>query len=449
LNQPTIKSGTLRAVAAKAIARVNHDGTSLTEVMRQTLEDNDFSAEDNSLLQALCYGTIRFMPRWNVIIRGAMDKPLKASEAEIYALIALGLFQLQQSRIPPHAAISETVAATQILKKHWAKGLVNAILRRCQREPEWQQQLLEKEIWAEQGFPRWIWKRLKKDWPDHYQEIMQGSNLQAPMTIRVNQLKHTRDEYLEQLSNVEIAATKHPLAKQALVLEHAVAVDRLPDFQQGSCSVQDAAAQMAAQLLDVGAGMHVLDACAAPGGKTGHILEQLKDGHCVAIDNDAKRLVRVAENMQRLSLTAEIITADAGDTATWWDGKPFDRILLDAPCSGSGVIRRHPDIKILRRAEDIVKLKQIQQQLLASLWLLLKPGGKMLYATCSVFAEENEQQMAQFFAAHENAKEIKIDHPAVLPVSLGWQIAPGWENMDGFYFCLFEKTEKDVTNPVV
>jgi len=448
LNQPAIKSGTLRAVAATAISRVNHGGESLTAVMHQTLQDNEFSMEDNSLLQALCYGTIRFMPRWNVIIRGAMDKPLKASEGEVYALIALGLFQLQESRIPPHAAISETVAATKIMNKHWAKGLVNAILRRCQREPEWQQQLLEKEIWAQQGFPRWIWKRLKKDWPEHYEEILQGSNQQAPMTIRVNQQQHSRDEYLQQLSDAEITANKHPLAKQALVLEHAVSVERLPNFQQGSCSVQDAAAQMAAQLLTIESGMRVLDACSAPGGKTGHILEQLKTGHCVAIDNDAKRLLRVDENMQRLGLKAEIITADAGDTSKWWDGKLFDRILLDAPCSGSGVIRRHPDIKILRRAEDIVKLKETQKQLLASLWLLVKPGGKLLYATCSIFSEENEQQMEQFFANHSNAKLVNIDYPTVLPVAMGWQIAPGWEQMDGFYFCLIEKTEKDATNPV-
>ena len=448
MNNSAIKSGTLRAIAAKAIARVNHNGRSLTEVMRQTIDENDFSVEDNSLLQALCYGTLRFMPRWKVIIRGAMDKPLKDSDSDIYALIALGLFQLQKSRIPPHAAISETVAATQILKKHWAKGLVNAILRRCQREPEWQQQLLAKEIWAEQGFPRWIWKRLKKDWPEEYEAILEGSNQQAPMTLRVNPLKHSRDDYLKQLSDVEISAKKHPLAKQALILEHAVAVERLPNFQQGSCSVQDAAAQMAAQLLDIKPEMRVLDACAAPGGKTGHILEQLENGHCVAIDNDAKRLIRVEENMQRLGLSAEIITADAGETSSWWDGKEFDRILLDAPCSGTGVIRRHPDIKVLRRAEDIVTLKETQKQLLASLWLLLKPGGKMLYATCSIFSEENEQQMEEFFKTHSNAEQVKIDYPAVLPVSLGWQIAPGWEKMDGFYFCLIEKTEKDATNPV-
>ncbi len=446
LNKP--KSGALRAAAAKAIARVSYGGESLTEVMQQTIDANSFSVEDNSLLQALCYGTIRFMPRWQVIIRNAMDKPLKAADSDLSGLIALGLFQLQMSRIPPHAAISETVAATQVLKKPWAKGLVNAILRRTQREPEWQQQILQKEIWAEQGFPRWIWKRLKRDWPENYTQIMDDCNQQAPMTIRVNQQKHSVKEYQALLAKDEIIATEHPFAKQALVLEKALAVEKLPGFEQGSCSVQDAAAQIAAQLLDVKSNMRILDACSAPGGKTGHILEQMINGHCIAIDNDPKRLTRVEENLQRLGLEAELIAADAGNSKAWWDGECFDRILLDAPCSGSGVIRRHPDIKLLRRADDIVQLKETQQQLLQSLWLLLRPGGKLLYATCSIFSEENEQQMAAFFESHQDAKQLNINYPACLPVSFGWQIAPGWQQMDGFYFCLIEKTENRATNPV-
>ncbi len=443
----TLKSGKLRAVAATVIARVS-GGESLTELMKQTIIDNDFSNEDNSLLQALCYGTIRFMPRWQVIIRCAMDKPLKASDADVSALIALGLFQLQLSRIPPHAAISETVAATKLLKKHWAKGLVNAILRRVQREPEWQQQVLHKELWAEAGFPRWIWKRLKRDWPEQYLEIIQGSNQQAPMTIRINQRQSTVEDYLKKLSEEGISAHVHPLAKSALVLDQAVAVEKLPQFEKGICSVQDAAAQMAASLLELKPGMRVLDACSAPGGKTGHILELLEEGECVAIDCDAKRLERVKENLLRLDLEAELIAADASQTSKWWDGKFFDRILLDAPCSGSGVIRRHPDIKILRRATDIPKLNETQSELLESLWPLLKQGGQLLYATCSIFSEENEQQMDRFLLLHDDAKEVKMEVPQCLPVKTGWQIYPGWEEMDGFYFCLIEKTEKKAANPV-
>lgn len=443
-------SAKLRADAAKIVAQVAYHGKSLTQLLDEHRQKSQFSAADGSFLQALCFGTIRFYPKWQALINNALKKPMKSADGDIQALIALGMFQLLESRVPAHAAISETVSASKVLKKTWAKGLINAILRRLQREPEWPQQVLTSQPWAELAFPKWIWKKLNTDWPEEADAIMQASNIQGPMTLRVNTLQTTVSDYQQTLKDNKINSQTHTLATDALVLQQPVSVDKLPGFFQGKVSVQDAAAQMAASLLQFDqlsqhATVRILDACSAPGGKTGHLLETAqhyfkpKHIHCMALDKDVNRLQKVAENLKRLDLTAKLVAADAADVKSWWDGKPFDRILIDAPCSGTGVIRRHPDIKLLRRNADIAELVDAQRSILQALWPLLAVDGLLVYATCSVFKEENEQQIDWFLQHHPNAVELKINYEKPLSANHGWQISPAWHNMDGFYYAVLQK----------
>ncbi len=443
-------SAQLRAKAAQVISKVVTAGNSLTQALEAALQNTSFTVTDRSLFQALCFGTIRHYPKWQALIGDALKNPLKKTDGDIHALIALGMFQLLESRVPAHAAISETVSACVILKKKWAKGLINAILRRLQREPAWPTQVFVTQPWAEISFPKWLWRKTHKNWPEDAYAILQASNIQGPMTIRVNTVHHSVSEYQQLLIENGISSLPHDLAKDALILQQAVAVEKLPGFFQGKASVQDAAAQMAVsflalELVNNKHPLRILDACAAPGGKTGHILEKLATvhgpnaGHCVALDKDAIRLKKVSENLQRLCLDAQLIVADAADVVGWWDGIKFDRVLLDAPCSGTGVIRRHPDIKILRRNSDITELVQIQRQLLKSLWPLVEEQGLLVYATCSILSDENEAQIAWFLNTFTDASEKKITFEKPLPAHYGWQIAPGWENMDGFYYAVMQK----------
>ncbi len=446
-------SAKLRANAAKIVAQVTCQGQSLTQLLHEYPQKCSDTTADISLLKALCFGTIRFYPKWQALINNAMKKPLKNADGDLQALIALGMFQLLESRIPAHAAISETVSACKVLKKTWAKGLINAILRRVQREPEWPHQVLEQQPWAKLAFPRWMWKRINNDWPDHSDTIMHASNIQGPMTLRVNTLRAKVSEYQQALKDQKIEAQVHPISEDALVLKQPVLIEKLPGFFQGMVSVQDAAAQMAAHLLqfdqlDQQTELNVLDACAAPGGKTGHLLEKAgqffkpEHIHCVALDKDAGRLQKVADNLKRLDLTAQLINGDASRVKDWWDGTPFDRILVDAPCSGSGVIRRHPDIKLLRRKADIASLIQTQRTILKALWPLLVEGGLLVYATCSIFKDENEQQIFWFLQQFEDVvvQPIAVNQTSV--AKQGWQIFPGWHQMDGFYYAVLQKKLK-------
>ncbi len=443
-------SAKLRANAAQIVAQVAYKGHSLTQLLDEYRQKSQYSTADASLLQALCFGTLRFYPKWQALINDALKKPMKSSDGDIQALIALGMFQLLESRVPAHAAISETVSACKILKKTWAKGLINAILRRLQREPEWPAQLLASQPWAEHAFPKWIWKRLNNDWPEEADEIMRASNIQGPMTLRVNTLQTSVSDYQQTLKDNDINCQAHNLATDALILQQPLSVEKLPGFFEGKVSVQDAAAQMAARLLQFDqlaqrSEIRVLDACSAPGGKTGHLLETAQHFfkpeqiHCVALDKDADRLQKVADNLKRLNLSAQLIAADAAEVTSWWDGKPFDRILIDAPCSGTGVIRRHPDIKLLRRNTDITELVNTQRSILQALWPLLADGGLLAYATCSVFKEENEQQIDWFLQHHTNAVELEISYKKPLSAKYGWQIPPAWNDMDGFYYAVLQK----------
>ncbi|MGR9012474.1 MAG: 16S rRNA (cytosine(967)-C(5))-methyltransferase RsmB, partial [Gammaproteobacteria bacterium] len=377
-----------RLVAARVLSRVLQDGQSLTAAL-----DNAFSTiesgKDRAFIQALCYGVCRQFHRLDFILSQLLDKPLK--DADVKALALVGLYQLKFMRVKPHAAVSETVLAAR--KKPWAKSLINAVLRTYLREQEGLEHKADKNQVAALSHPDWLIKQIEQDWPEQALTILFENSQQPPMALRVNLSKTSREDYLQRLAGQDIAAQIVSFCPSAIVLDNPVPVNVLPGFADGLVSVQDTAAQLAAGLLDVKPGHRVLDVCAAPGGKTAHILEtQPQLTELVAVDIDESRLQRVSENMQRLNLQAKLVVGDAANPESWWDGKPFDRILLDAPCSALGVIRRHPDIKLLRRAEDIGQLQALQQSILQAVWPLLAPGGQLLYATCSILKQENERQ---------------------------------------------------------
>jgi 16S rRNA (cytosine967-C5)-methyltransferase len=371
-----------------------------------------------------------------------LEKPLKAKDQDVYALLLIGIYQLTDMRVPAYAAVAETVAATHDFDKHWAKNLVNGVLRTYQRQMDEIQADVSHDPEALYMHPAWFIGKVKKKWPLQWESVFAANNEHPPLALRVNQRHHTRAEYMDQLTQQDISATIIPETEMGIVLLHPMDVKQLPGFFDGDISVQDGAAQLAAELLDLAPGQRVLDACAAPGGKTAHILEREPNlAELIAVDNDDLRLDVVAENLQRLKLTAHCVHSDVGAVKEWWDGQLFDRILLDAPCSASGVIRRHPDIKLLRRPEDIHRLSQQQEHLLTALWPLLQVGGLLLYATCSIFPEENADVIARFLAKHTNAEEYKIVSAWGVDCAVGKQILPGDHGMDGFYYVRLRKTK--------
>ena len=393
-----------------------------------------------ALAQELTFGTLRWCYRLEAVLNRLLKKPLKKKDRDVHALLLVGLYQLLFLEMPPHAAVSETVGVVRQLGKEWAAGLVNGVLRNAQRQYSALLESVDGAASARWSHPDWWIKRLKQDWPQDWQHILEANNQRPPMVLRVNVSRTDRSAYLQQLKQAGIEAKPSPFPDTAIRLEKPVAVDNLPGFSDGLVSVQDGAAQLSASLLNLKSGQRVLDACAAPGGKTGHILESVPDlGAVVAIDSDERRLIKVGENLQRLRFNAELLAADAGDPESWWDGEPFDRILLDAPCSASGVVRRHPDIKSLRQAGDLHTLSQQQQRLLNALWPLLASGGILLYVTCSVFKQENSDTLRAFLDGHHDAVELplRVQWGKALPV--GRQMLPGEQGMDGFYFARLTK----------
>ncbi len=427
----------VRLAATKVVDRVLRHGESLGTLLPEFSER--VKEQDRALLQALCFGVMRYLPKLQWLLRKLLQKPLRNKDQDVQALLLLALFQLLYLRVPEYAAVNDSVAVTKKLGKSWAKALANGVLRNFIRRKDELLKKLESDQEAHYSHPAWIIERLKNDWPEQWQALLLAANEAPPMTLRVNLAQQSRADYQQQLQDQDIASQPHPQVKSALLLEKPQPVTLLPSFEQGRCSVQDAAAQLAAELLDVQSGQRVLDACAAPGGKTGHILEQADNLEVWALDSDQKRLGRVTENLQRLSYSAKLVCADAADTNLWWDGKPFERILLDAPCSATGVIRRHPDIKVLRRAEDIEALAAQQWRLLEALWPLLAPGGQLLYATCSLFKAENSQQIARFLSEQKGASERLIEADWGCADVHGRQIFTGQEVMDGFYYARLEK----------
>ncbi|ELQ17509.1 16S rRNA methyltransferase B [Pseudomonas fluorescens BRIP34879] len=422
-----------RLAAAKALAAVLNGKASLNSSLPPQLDKVE--DRDRGFTQDLAFGTARWQPRLSALAAKLLQKPFKAADADVEALLLVGLYQLLYTRVPAHAAIGETVGCADKLKKPWAKALLNAVLRRAQRESETLLAELEHDPVVRTAHPRWLQKSLKAFWPEHWEAICAANNAHPPMILRVNRRHHGRDAYLQRLTDAGIAAAACVYSVDGIVLEAAADVRSLPGFAEGWISVQDEAAQLAADLLDLAPGQRVLDACCAPGGKTCHILEVEKDlAGVVAVDLEAKRLVRVRENLARLGLSAELIAADGRDTATWWDGKPFQRILLDAPCSATGVIRRHPDIKLTRQADDITALAVLQGQLLDALWPTLEVGGILLYATCSTLPTENTEVIQAFLARTSGARELDLATTAGIKQPHGRQLLAQEGGHDGFYY---------------
>lgn len=393
--------------------------------------------QDRGLCQQLCYGVLRIQPTLSFISQQLLKKPFKSKDADIGALLLCGLYQLRDMRTPAHAAISETVNAAKSLGKNWATGLLNACLRNYQRQQPQLEEKLQQAASARDAHPEWLLNQYQQDWPENWQQVVQANNQQPPMMLRVNQQQTTVSSYLQKLNDHDIAAEALPQCQHGVLLTKACDVSLLPGFDNGMVSVQDGAAQLVTDILDIKPGQRILDACAAPGGKSCHILETEPSNALIALDISAERLKQIEQNTTRLKLPAQLIAADAADTNNWWDGELFDRILIDAPCSGSGVIRRHPDIKLLRRPEDIYTLAVTQQALLDKLWPLLKADGLMVYTTCSAFKQENEQQIDGFLQRHPDAEEVRLSQAPATARPFGYQRLPGDDVMDGFYYaCL-------------
>jgi len=394
---------------------------------------------DQGLYAELCYGTLRQFPRLNMILGVLLKNHLKSQDADVRALLLIGLYQLAFMRIPDHAALDQTVEAVSGLGKNWARGLTNAILRNYLRQKDQIDISLEEELAYKTSLPEWLFKEWQAAWPEKLDQIVETANQYPPMCLRVNFQKNTRGGYLNLLAESGIKAQAGSLGDASIRLDQSVAVSALPGFFEGSCSVQDEAAQLCAPLLQLKPGMHVLDACSAPGGKTGHLLETCPDIELLALDNSAKRLNDVQSNLERLGFKSVLQAADAAAIDKWWNKRPFDRILLDAPCSGTGVIRRHPDIKVLRRPTDIDGFRQQQLRLLEGLWPTLAENGLLLYVTCSIMPAENKVQIEQFSERHPEAEVLPVNADWGTSLPLGRQLLPGDQGADGFYFALLKK----------
>lgn len=441
------ETASARSLAGSAVRLVLQEGRSLGQILPGLLAQA--AADDRALVQELAYGVLRWRPRLEALQRPLLNRAFKVKDRDIACLLLVGLYQLTHTAIPAHAAVHATVEAVRATGKAWAVPVVNAVLRAYQRRRDELEVLADAEPAGRYAHPAWFIEALRADWPQDWERILVANNERPPFALRVNARRTSVAAYCAELDAAGISHRKLPFTQHGLSLERPVAVERLPGFAAGEISVQDAAAQLAAQLLDVAPGMRVLDACAAPGGKTAHILELSQPAELVALDIDAARVRRIEENLQRLGLAARLVVGDAGRPADWWDGRPFERILLDAPCSATGVIRRHPDIKSLRRPADIAALADAQARLLEAVWPLLAPGGMLLYATCSVLRHENEVRVADFLQHRADARERLLDGEWGRAMRHGRQILPGdgsrcadqdGGGMDGFYYAALDKT---------
>ncbi len=424
-----------RAAAADILVEVVREGRSLTSALEQAFT-NEFSAKDRTFIQAVCYGVLRWYWRLNPLLALLTRKPIKDDRIRMIALI--GFYQIGHMRVAPHAAVSETVEAVQY--DAWAKPLINAILRNYQRNREELESQLDASPSSALAHPQWLYDKIRRDWPDQVESILKANNEHPPLTLRANLTKGSREQFQVKLNEAGMASLSLEQVPTAIVLVEATSTELIPGFKSGELSVQDAAAQIAATLLDLAPGQRVLDLCAAPGGKTCHILEACPElSELVALDVDAVRLERVKSNLTRGGLTAHLITGDATQPSSWWDGSPFDRILVDAPCSATGVIRRHPDIKVLRKPQDIARLAETQRMILEAAWTMLAPGGTLVYATCSVLRQENSDVISAFLGEHPEAKESLLPETFGQAQPHGRQILPGTDGMDGFFYARLEK----------
>ncbi|VAW50946.1 16S rRNA (cytosine(967)-C(5))-methyltransferase [hydrothermal vent metagenome] len=432
------KTSVARAVSLKALKLV-FNGQSLSAVQIHTTDKLE-DARDRGLANEIVNGVLRWRWQLEFFISQLLKKPLKPKDIDVQLVLLMALYELNECRTPDYAVINESVELVRRAGKKWAAGLVNAVLRSFTRDKKTLLAAINDGV-VRYSHPPWLLEKIKADWPQHWQKILAANNQRPVFCLRVNELRHSALQYQKLLLDNDIESNVIAIAEQALKLASGIDVRLLPGFADGAVSVQDAGAQLVAELLNVSKGDRVLDLCAAPGGKTCHLLEHYPeiDG-LLAVEFNEKRMQRVQENLQRLQLEsrAKLIVADARDTKQWWDGDKFDRILIDAPCSASGVIRRHPDIKTLRRASDIAPLVTLQSEILSAAWQMLKPGGEMLYVTCSIFKDENQNQMKSFLASSD-ATEIIIDADWGEACEYGRQLFPGEQDADGFYYCRLKK----------
>jgi 16S rRNA (cytosine967-C5)-methyltransferase len=424
----------MQHVQKLAAAIVGHvlAGRSLDAELRGSVSA-DFAPADRAALQDIAYGTLRFLGRIDAALDQLLERPLK--DERLRQLLRVALYQLMHTRAAPYAIVDHAVSAAAGVGQPAARGLVNAVLRNFLRRRESVLAAASKTEAGAYSHPQWWIDKVKAQYPERYAAVLEHANGHPPLTVRVNRRRQSVDAYLGRLHAEGMGA--RALGGDAVLLERPVPVERIPGFAHGDVSVQDAAAQYAAVLLDANPGSRVLDACAAPGGKTAHVLE-IADVDLTALDNDAARLTRVQANLDRLALRAEVVCGDAAAPSAWSDGKPYARILADVPCSGSGVVRRHPDIKWLRRPDDIARFAERQRAILDALWQLVATDGKLLYATCSIFREENQDQIEAFLARHRDAQRVTLPPPYTNAQQVAGQILPD-ETHDGFFYALLRK----------
>ncbi len=425
-----------RALALRVLERVLGRGRTLDDAFAEE-PATALAARDLAFSRELAFGVCRwyFALRERLVVR--LKKPLRTRDRDVEIILLLGIYQLAVLGTEAHAAVNESVALVPARKQGWARSLVNAILRAVAREDR---ALPALEVAA--SYPSWMLARIRADWPADAEAVLDAGNARPPLTLRVDGTRWDRAQALAALAAEGIEARAHARVASAIELAESCDPVRLPGFADGRLSVQDAAAQLAAELLDCAAGERVLDACAAPGGKTLHLLARYPDIELDALDISAPRLERVAQNLARAGVNARLLEGDAARPETWYDGRPYAAILADLPCSASGVIRRHPDIKLLRRESDLAPLHELQMRIVAALWPLLKPGGRLLYSTCSIFRDENDRRVAALLATLPGASEVEITADWGLACEHGRQILPGVEPMDGFYYALLEKQRK-------
>lgn len=427
------KTVNLRSLAAQTIEQVVEQGQSLSNVLPAVQQK--VSDKDRALLQELCFGVLRTLPQLDWLVGKLMSRPMTGKQRTIHYLIMVGFYQLLYTRIPPHAALAETVEGAIAIKRQAFKGLINGVLRQFQRQ---QESLMAEAAKHESHFlhPAWLLQRLKKAYPEGWETIVEANNQRPPMWLRVNRQHHTREAWMALLAEAGLEGHAHPKYSDAVRLDSPAPVQALPGFEQGWVTVQDASAQGSVDLLDPQNGDTILDLCAAPGGKTTHILEAAPKAKVMAVDVDAQRLKRVHENLERLGMTAEVKLGDGRFPAQWCGDAKFDRILLDAPCSATGVIRRHPDIKWLRRDRDIPELVALQKEILDAIWPHLKSGGTLVYATCSILPDENKEQISAFLARHADARLVETGDEK----RPGTQNLPAADDGDGFYYAKLIKS---------
>ena len=422
----------VRVIATRVVDAVMHRGRSLKAELAANLPRVE-DTRDRALLEAICFAVLRSRARSDAALAAWMPKPLGRSENELRALLHVGFAQVVVMGLPAHAALSATVEAVRALGRPHQDKLVNALLRRAQREglPAAQ---------ADALWPAWLRQQVRQDWPAQADDIFAASQQEAPLWLRVNRLRGNRDAYRQRLLDAGIEAEVPDGVPDALLLRAPVAATGLPGFAQGDVSVQDGAAQRVAALLDgLPAGARVLDMCAAPGGKSAHLLERDPTRRLLAIDVDARRLQRVRETFDRVGVQADMKPADSADPSAWWDGEPFDAVLLDAPCSATGIVRRQPDVLLHRRADDLVALTRLQARLLDAAWRVLRPGGRLVYTTCSILRAENALQLEAFRARHAAALVEPPDETWGHADGGGRQRLPGESDMDGFFYAVLQK----------